>query len=908
MEQVLKISIARGGCRFATPLYLGARYVLTFDGERANEARALLVTRPQKDMDGDLLAVAQSEEAGGAVTLALDRQALVDWFETCRATDVDETVDVHVYVFDADGVVLADSDATVEYRPIDFVVSDRGFEQWSDHERRIGALEDSDTEQNAMLANHEDEIASLHRQDKVDLETSAADASAKAAAALLDAKAYADSIKKSLAQMQYVRCEAESTEQKQVYHKVSITKNALGQPVLSVDPTPSNIEGGNPETSRYVYVDTKQEITGAKTFKGAVDLGDEASAKTQTEADESDKVATTGWVARLWKKVLLAAENVWSGKNSFTGGVSVGGGTTTDTLTVSNKTVLRGPVDVSGTLTVSNGDASVSGAASVGGDATVNGDATVAGSAAIGGDLTVEGGTTVGGAVTLNGTTTVTKMNAPSFAWDGYTNQYKTYGIGAEYFWEALRNMVFFFNGDYRNDNALSVPALGTGWSNHDRQVGYANFFATSIAANCFKDATTLYYLWLPNVTRIPDYAFYGCTNLKVGANGHRMPQVTYVGSYAFYNCDQIKAADSTSFPKLGYIGEYSFANCSSMTKVDLPLCRHVGYKSFADIGAITSFKIGYQLTPTHTDEELEKMKAAIRALHWMSRQEDTFKAELITSAWKSAGIDFNNCNPYVYDKDSLTEVVAPVADLVHNYAFYSSQKLANIDVANALYIGNYAFAQIGYDSTTAARFETLSLPKCVGIGYMAFSSTTWDHYQYNCRTVAAPELEYLGAYAFYMTNSLELFNAPKVKLVGKWAFAGCDHLGASTADDAFLRFPECTTVGQNAFMTRNSDSGKFRFVDLSACTMIGSGAFSGRSSLTELVVYAMNGNTLVSRTSSTDTTWDAPIGDWGLPTTAWSGTPESHTGVSVHCVNDAGVHIIVGYKDGKWQIVANEE
>ena len=291
MKQTLKISIVRGGCRFATPLYLGGEYALTFEGERADEAKTLLVTRPQKDRDGNLIALAKSETSGyGSVSLSLNRQALVDWFGTCGAEDVDATVDAHVYVFDANSVVIADSDVAIEYRPIDFVISDKEFEKWSEHEDRIEALEDASKAHDAAIADHENDMAALAKQDKKDLETSAADATAKADAALAEAKAYSDGILDTLAHMQYVRCDDESTEERKVYHRVSVVKNSLGQHVLAVDETQSSIEGGDPDSGKYVTLDTEQTVTADKNFTGTI------TATTQSRTDSTTKVATTKFV------------------------------------------------------------------------------------------------------------------------------------------------------------------------------------------------------------------------------------------------------------------------------------------------------------------------------------------------------------------------------------------------------------------------------------------------------------------------------------------------------------------------------------------------------------------------------------------------------------------------------------
>lgn len=125
MNQCLKISIARGGCRFATPLYLGSSYVLSFEGTRSDEAKKVILTKPcsqnPDDTDG-IVVLAQSVNEQDKITLFLNRNVLVEWFKSNRACDVESTVDAHCYVFNEQGDVIADSPVTIEYSPTLFVI------------------------------------------------------------------------------------------------------------------------------------------------------------------------------------------------------------------------------------------------------------------------------------------------------------------------------------------------------------------------------------------------------------------------------------------------------------------------------------------------------------------------------------------------------------------------------------------------------------------------------------------------------------------------------------------------------------------------------------------------------------------------------------------------------------------
>lgn len=130
MNQCLKISIARGGCRFATPLYLGSSYILSFEGERSDEAKKVILTKPRSqnpdDTDG-IVVLAQSVDNQDGVTLFLNRNVLVEWFKSNRACDVESSVDAHCYVFNEQGDVIADSPVTIEYSTTLFIIDNEDY-------------------------------------------------------------------------------------------------------------------------------------------------------------------------------------------------------------------------------------------------------------------------------------------------------------------------------------------------------------------------------------------------------------------------------------------------------------------------------------------------------------------------------------------------------------------------------------------------------------------------------------------------------------------------------------------------------------------------------------------------------------------------------------------------------------
>ncbi|MDR0543552.1 MAG: leucine-rich repeat domain-containing protein [Dysgonamonadaceae bacterium] len=68
-------------------------------------------------------------------------------------------------------------------------------------------------------------------------------------------------------------------------------------------------------------------------------------------------------------------------------------------------------------------------------------------------------------------------------------------------------------------------------------------------------------------VTRIGDYAFYECTELK----GFSVPNtsVLYIGENAFYGCSKLQEIDfGKTFPEVKFIDYYAFAECTGLKRI----------------------------------------------------------------------------------------------------------------------------------------------------------------------------------------------------------------------------------------------------------------------------------------------------------------------------------------------------
>ncbi len=356
MEQVLKISIARGGCRFATPLYLGAKYVLTFDGERADEAKSVLFVKPQSGdahKSDEMSALAQSEydSTVSGISLNLNKQVLLDWFEDCGACDVDGYVDAHCYVFDADGAILADADVAIEWKPIQFTVDDTAISEWNDLDDRLVAVEGKSAEHSSSIADLQDKADALAKADKANLQAAKDYAKESDDVNLALLRGEIGELKGSTTSVQMVHEEGAAATGK-TYHKVTAVQQ---DGVWTLGVKQEAEEFSATDTGAFAMLEADQNFTGLNTFTGSgkgisvsggarVDVASTGSVAVAGSATFSGTTnvptaatdatgtiaASVGWVrtafstlfSTAWasaKAAFLAAANTWTGKQTFAG-------------------------------------------------------------------------------------------------------------------------------------------------------------------------------------------------------------------------------------------------------------------------------------------------------------------------------------------------------------------------------------------------------------------------------------------------------------------------------------------------------------------------------------------------------------------------------------------------------------
>lgn len=119
----------------------------------------------------------------------------------------------------------------------------------------------------------------------------------------------------------------------------------------------------------------------------------------------------------------------------------------------------------------------------------------------------------------------------------------------------------------------------------------YLGIKVTSIKSDLFKSNTVINNVTIgDNITSIPSYCFYNCTNLVyIDLNN-----VTEVGNYAFYNTNKLTTINKGNLTK---VGDRSFYNSNLLTSLDLSNVTSLGKEAFKDCKALKDIYLSTQLT-----------------------------------------------------------------------------------------------------------------------------------------------------------------------------------------------------------------------------------------------------------------------------------------------------------------------
>ena len=260
-------------------------------------------------------------------------------------------------------------------------------------------------------------------------------------------------------------------------------------------------------------------------------------------------------------------------------------------------------------------------------------------------------------------------------------------------------------------------------------------------------------------------------------------------------------------------VGDYAFANSRKLTKVNLPVCKSIGFAAFKNCN------LSLMNLPVceHIGSEVFEL----------NRNLSQINAPMCVDIGMSA---FQDCGIHSVDFPLISKVDVGV--------FSGCYELSNVNASAITLIGTHAFH--GCENLTA--ITSSSFPLCTNIGQYAFSRCiSLSHVEF-------PAVSVIYDSAFYSCSNLTYVNFPACKSVSQFAFHKCEKLTT-------VKLPECMSMGRSAFDNCSSlstislpkvskldscvfvDCISLTSVELSACTKIGSSAFKNCYNLSTIVL-----------------------------------------------------------------------
>ena len=236
--------------------------------------------------------------------------------------------------------------------------------------------------------------------------------------------------------------------------------------------------------------------------------------------------------------------------------------------------------------------------------------------------------------------------------------------------------------------------------------------------------------LLIPEVTSVPDNAFYGCSNLASVS----FPSATSIGYDVFDYCNKLA---SVSFPALKTIPSGFFLQLSSLEEVSFPSAESIGNSAFYGCSQLASVSF-----PSATS----------------IGEEAFFSCDKLTSASFPSAESIGNSA--FYGCSQLASVSFPSATSIGNYSFYGCSNLASVSFPSVTSIGGHAFdyckklATLSFGSVIASVVNNtfwyigdeaggcdLHLAKEQGPIYGDMANGRWGNYNWKSITVGGVKI-----------------------------------------------------------------------------------------------------------------------------------------------------------------------
>ncbi len=355
-------------------------------------------------------------------------------------------------------------------------------------------------------------------------------------------------------------------------------------------------------------------------------------------------------------------------------------------------------------------------------------------------------------------------------------------------------------NANYIGDYAFANTKVATYQANSNTEILY-------FGEGAFKNCRSLAQLQLPRTTsfsKVPDYAFYGCSGLSgVTFNGN----VTEIGNYAFYGCTNLSSVtfNPNSSGGVTKIGDGAFENCvklrngGSTSRILPSMLTSLGKRAFYGCESLEQITVPRNLISI-SEEAFAKCVSLNKISYDNNCLTDTLEENCFADCTalttvvlpqklalrKDGGAvknPFDGCTSLVAfeisnnEKITVDNGVAYVTDGSEKGIYlYPTGKIGEFSISSDVtFIDDYAFA--GAKSLTRIKFETNA----------AVDGKT------------DVTLVKINDYAFYNASLTEADISYRVYSIGSYAFAE-SRLTAATFDGTVI-------IDEKTFSIKNKDT-----------------------------------------------------------------------------------------------------
>jgi hypothetical protein len=258
----------------------------------------------------------------------------------------------------------------------------------------------------------------------------------------------------------------------------------------------------------------------------------------------------------------------------------------------------------------------------------------------------------------------------------------------------------------------------------------------------------------------IPEYAFYGCSNIP----SVEIPETAKnIGEYAFYGDSSLK---SVTLNNVGNIENSAFCNCSSLENICLSNTGYIGANAFENAASGLPATLTVSNSVTNIGDGAFYNCSALESISLNNTGNMGASAFLNDTALKTATI----CN----------------TGNVGDYAFYGCSALESISLNN---IGDIC-ASVFRDDTA---LKTATICNAGGVGDYAFSGCT------SLSDISLKNAGSVGKYAFKNCTAAEFLTiAPTVTQIVDYAFSGCSSIADVTIEDGNTGLKIGSNIGPN--------------------------------------------------------------------------------------------------------------